>query len=320
MTLTEPRLVYAPFEYPEAEAFWLKQQQAHWLHTEISLATDIHDWSTKLTDAERQIVGSVLKGFTQTEVVVNDYWSRQVSAWFPKPEIVSMASTFAAMETIHARAYAYLNESLGLDDFAAFLDEPTAAAKISALLDVPGGSPREIARSLAIFSAFTEGVQLFSSFAILLNFQQHNKLKGLGQIISFSLKDESLHSEAGCWLFRQFVSENPSIWDKELRRDVYEAARAAVALEDDFIDKAFELGPAEGLEADYLKAYIRARANAKLQDLGLASNWRNIDQKALSHMTWFDYMTRGQEHQDFFAGRETGYSKGVGDFSDIFDD
>ena len=318
--ITDRRTVFKPFEYPQAYEYWFKQHNAHWLHTEIAMAADIHDWKTRLSDSERNVVGNVLKGFAQIEVVVNDYWSRRVSKWFPKPEINMMASALGDMETIHATAYSYLNESLGLDDFQAFLNEPTARAKIDNLINTKGSTKREIALSLAVFSGFAEGVQLFSSFAILMSFARFNKLKGVGQIVAFSVRDESLHSEAGCWLFRTLVEEYPSLLDNELKHQIYDAARVAVKLEDEFIDKVFELGPVEGLDAKTLKQFIRYRCNTKLQDLGLSVNWKNIDKQAIEDMLWFDYMTAGEEHQDFFAGRVTTYSKGNVSWEGIWDE
>jgi ribonucleoside-diphosphate reductase beta chain len=317
--LTKPRVVFAPFEYEEPYQFWLKQQQAHWLHTEIQMASDLQDWKENLSESERNVIGNVLKGFTQTEVLVGEYWSSRVSQWFPKPEIALMASAFSGMEGIHAKAYAYLNESLGLNDFAAFLAEPTAKAKIDNLVNLKVKTKSDIAISLAVFSGFTEGVNLFSSFAILLHFSRMNTMKGLGQIISFSVKDESLHSEAGCWLFRKFIEENPSLLTNEVRDEIIEAARSTVALEDDFIDKVFEMGPIRDLDPQDLKQYIRYRTNTKLGDLGLKPNWRNLDKDRLAKMEWFDYLTAGQEHQDFFAGRVTGYSKGVVNWDSIWE-
>lgn len=318
--ITDRRQVYAPFEYPKAYEFWEKQQQAHWLHTEIAMASDIHDWKVNLTPTEKNVIGTTLKGFTQTEVIVNDYWSRRVSKWFPKPEINMMASAFGNMETVHTKAYAYLNESLGLDDFSAFLSETTVKNKLNVLINTKGNSKKDIAKSLAIFSGFAEGVQLFSSFAILMNFSRRNLLKGVGQIVAFSVKDESLHSEAGCWLFRQLIEEFPDLVDDALKESIYQAARDIVTLEDDFIDKVFELGQIEDFDPKDLKNYIRMRANAKLNDLGLKNNWKKIDKDSVDRLAWFDYMTVGLEQQDFFSQRVTGYSKGVVDFSGIFGD
>lgn len=316
--LTSRRQVYKPFEYPEAFEFWKKQHQAHWLHFEVSMASDINDWKTQLSEAEKNLIGNTLKGFIQSEIVIGDYWSRRVQKYFPKPEICMMANTFGAFETIHQAGYAYLNESLGLEDYSAFLQDESSKNKIDNFINTPNKTKEDIARSLAIFSAFGEGVQLFSSFALLMSFSQRNLLKGTGQIISWSVRDEHLHSEAGCWLFRTYAQENPDVLADSLKKDIYDAARIAVSLEDEFIDKAFELGPVDGIDKNDLKQYIRNRANEKLQEIGLKSNWRNIDQTAVDRMGWFAQMWGGVEHQDFFAQRPSAYSKAVVDFSQIW--
>jgi ribonucleoside-diphosphate reductase beta chain len=309
MSLTKPREVYKPFEYNRAYEYFEKQQNAHWLPSEVAMSKDISDWKGKLTNSERLVIGQILKSFTQTEISVNEYWSTRISKWFPKPEIAMMASAFGAMESIHIVGYSYLNDSLGLDDYSAFLQDETAVAKLDALKQVKGKSKRDIARSLAIFSGFTEGVNLFSSFAILMNFARFNLLEGVETIVSWSVRDESLHSEAGCWLFRTFIEENPDIWDDELKKEIYDAARLSVKLEDDFIENAFGLGEIRGLDPSDLKNFIRMRANAKLHDLGLKTNWKNIDQESLKKMAWFDELSGGTKLTDFFSSRVTDYAK-----------
>ncbi len=320
MSILTPRATYSPFEYPKAYEYWELQQQSHWLHSEVSLASDINDWKMILSESEKNVIGHILKGFTQSEVFIQEYWGQMVGKWFKKPEIQMMAATFSAFESIHAVSYAYLNQSLGLEDFEAFLHEPTAKAKIDRLISTKGKTKEEIAKSLAIFSAFNEGVNLFSSFAILLNFSRFNKLKGVGQIIAFSIRDESVHSEAGCWLFRTLVSEFPEIMTDQLKSELYDAARLTVELEDNFISKAFEFGEVQGLTSSDLKAFIRFRANTKLGDLGLKKVWKNIDKEALERMNWFSVMSSGDSITDFFSSRESNYSKGVVDFSTIWDD
>ena len=318
MGLLDRRLVYAPFEYPQAYDFWEKQQQAHWLHTEISMAGDISDWKSAMTPTEKTVIGTVLKGFTQSELVIEDYWSTKVAKWFPKPEIQMMANTMGAFESIHAVSYAYLNQSLGLEDYEAFLHEPSAKAKIDRLINTDGESLEDIARSLAVFSAFNEGVNLFSSFAVLMNFSRFNKLKGLGQIIAFSIRDESLHSNAGCWLFRTLVKENPGLLTDDLKKDIYDAARLTIKLEDDFLEAVFALGDPEGITLADMKNYIRYRANQKLVDLGLKSNWKNIDKEALDHMQWFEILGSGVEMQDFFSGRVSTYARGTHNWDTVW--
>ena len=319
MSIMTPRTSYAPMLYPKADEFCDLQNSVHWLPNEIPLGRDVDDWKRLLNDNEKQVIGQILKGFVATEIFVEDFWAAKVSRWFRHPEIQGMAHTFAAFERIHAKSYARLNEELGLLDFDAFLHEPTAKAKIDRLMEIKGKSKPEIARSLAIFSAFNEGVNLFSSFAVLLSFSKRNLLMGVGKIIEFSIRDESLHSRAGCWLFNEFVKEYPDIFTDELKKEIYDAARLTVDLEDNFIDRAFQGGGIEGLDPKDLKNYIRYRANSKLQELGLKSNWRNIDKDSLNRLQWFDVLSQGQVLQDFFAGRVSDYGKELADFEGIYD-
>ena len=325
MSLLEERVVYKPFEYPQAYDYWLKQQQAHWLHTEVPMANDVSDWKSNMKAHEKNVVGQILKGFAQTETVVNDYWSTLVTKWFRKPEVIMMGTTLGSSETIHAEAYSLLNEQLGLDDFSEFLEDEATMAKIESLMNVRDnhdGTPNwhERAKSLAIFSAFTEGVNLFSSFAVLLSFKMRNKLKGVGQIVEWSVRDESLHSNAGCWLFRTLMEEHPEFKTKKLVKEIEEAAELAMKLEFDFIDKVFELGDLENLTKDELKNFIKHRINTKMKDLGLQPivPSADIDKGALKTMKWFDAVIAGKQHTDFFASRVTNYSKGHIDWGSAF--
>ena len=313
--ITKERIVYKPFEYPEAFDYWLKQHQAHWLHTEVPMMSDVNDWKQNLTENEKNIIGSILKGFAQTETVVNDYWTGLVTKWFRKPEIIAMATTFGAMETIHAEAYSLLNEDLGLDDFSEFLEDETTMAKIETLMNVRDSFNgekdwHEIAKSLAIFSAFTEGVNLFSSFAVLLSFKLSNKLKGVGQIVEWSIRDESMHSDAGCWLFRTLLKENPNLKTPELEAAINEAALLSLQLELDFIDKVYEMGDLESCTKHDLISFIKHRVNTKMGDLGYRPIVNGIDSNAVDRMKWFDHLSAGKQHTDFFANRVTNYSKG----------
>jgi ribonucleoside-diphosphate reductase beta chain len=226
-----------------------------------------------------------------------------------------MATTFGAFETIHAEAYSLLNETLGLENFAEFMEDEATMAKIEALTAVRDSfngerNIHEIAKSLAIFSAFTEGVNLFSSFAILLSFKMRNKLKGVGQIVEWSIRDESLHSEAGCWLFRTLINENPEIKTPELEAAINEAALLSLKLELNFIRKCYELGDLEGCPQYDLENFIKNRINTKLGDLGYKGIITDIDVTAVERMKWFDHLSGGKQHTDFFANRVTNYSKG----------
>jgi ribonucleoside-diphosphate reductase beta chain len=313
--LFEERVAYKPFEYPEYYTDgWLKQAQAFWLHTEISMQGDVKDWKEKLNDSEKNLVGNILLGFAQTECAVSDYWTNMVTTWFPKHEIRQMAMMFGSQETIHAVAYSYLNETLGLEDFEAFLHEEAISKKFELLMNTSAdythenlsensNARKEVARSLAIFSAFAEGVSLYSSFAVLYSFQLRNLLKGIGQQMKWSVRDESLHSRMGCKLFNHMCEEYPELRE-ESKEDIYSAAKMIISLEEKFIDKMFEMGDLENLSAKDLKNFIIKRTNEKLVELGYQNNFDYDEESA-----WFYHLTGGVTHTDFFAIRPTDYSK-----------
>ena len=322
MGLFDERVAYKPFDYPEYYTEgWLKQAQAFWLHTEIPMSGDIKDWNEKLTKAEKNLVGNILLGFAQTECAVSDYWTQKVVSWFPKHEIKQMAMMFGSQETIHAVAYSYLNETLGLENFEAFLQEEATMERFNNLVSYGGKKPVGIATSLAIFSAFAEGVSLYSAFAVLYSFQLRNLLKGIGQQMKWSVRDESLHSKMGCQLFRHMCQEDNKLLE-DCKKDVINAAEAMLKAEERYIDKMFEQGDIENLKADDLKQFIRKRLNEKLVELGYKhlGQYFSFDDKASSRLDWFYHLTGGHTHTDFFAVRPTDYSKANEgeDFEDIW--
>ena len=322
MGLFDERVAYKPFDYPEYYTEgWLKQAQAFWLHTEISMQSDIKDWNEKLDKKEKNLVGNILLGFAQTECAVSDYWTQKVVSWFPKHEIRQMAMMFGSQETVHAVAYSYLNETLKLENYEAFLHEPATAERFDNLVAYNGSDTTGIAKSLAVFSAFAEGVSLYSAFAVLYSFQLRNLLKGIGQQMKWSVRDESLHSKMGCQLFRHMCQEDSKLIEA-CREDVTEAAEAMVKLEEKYIDKMFEMGDIEGIKANDLKQFIRKRTNEKLIELGYIDlgSYFSYDKEAAANLDWFYHLTGGVTHTDFFAIRPTDYSKANEgeDFEDIW--
>ena len=322
MGLFDERVAYKPFDYPEYYTEgWLKQAQAFWLHTEIPMSGDIKDWNEKLTEAEKNLVGNILLGFAQTECAVSDYWTQKVVSWFPKHEIKQMAMMFGSQETIHAVAYSYLNETLGLENFEAFLQDEATMERFNNLVSYGGNKRIGIATSLAIFSAFAEGVSLYSAFAVLYSFQLRNLLKGIGQQMKWSVRDESLHSKMGCQLFRHMCQEDNKLLE-DCKKDVINAAEAMLKAEERYIDKMFEQGDIENLKANDLKQFIRKRLNEKLVELGYKhlGQYFSFDDKASSRLDWFYHLTGGHTHTDFFAVRPTDYSKANEgeDFEDIW--
>jgi ribonucleoside-diphosphate reductase beta chain len=299
--------VYKPFRYPWAYDAWLQQQRIHWLPEEVPLADDVKDWHKTLTPAERNLLTQIFRFFTQADVEVNNCYMRHYARVFKPTEVLMMLAAFSNTETIHIAAYSHLLDTIGMPEveYQAFLKYKEMKDKYDYMQSFRVDDPYEIAKTMAAFGAFTEGLQLFASFAILLNFPRFGKMKGMGQIISWSVRDETLHCLSIIRLFRTFVSENPEVWNDSLKRDLYEICATIVSHEDAFIDLAFEAGPVEGLDAETVKRYIRYIADRRLTQLGLEPMY-GIEKNPLP---WLDEMLNAIEHTNFFENRATEYSR-----------
>ncbi len=311
-------LVYKPFRYPWCYDAWLTQQRIHWLPEEVPLGDDVRDWQKDISPSEKNLLTQIFRFFTQADVEVNNCYIRHYMTVFKPTEVLMMMSAFATMETVHIAAYSHLLDTVGIPEieYSAFLKYKEMKNKYDYMQGFNVNSNHDIAKTIAVFSAFTEGVQLFASFAILLNFPRHNKMKGMGQIITWSVRDETLHCNSMIRLFREFIKENSGIWNNKLKKEIYEACRAIISHEDAFIDLAFEMGPLKGLTAEEVKQYIRWIANRRLIQLELEP----IYQVKKNPLTWLDTMLNAVEHMNFFEGRATEYSKAStkGSWSDAF--
>jgi len=312
--------VYKPFRYPWAYEAWLTQQRVHWLPEEVPLADDVKDWHKNLTLAERNLLTQIFRFFTQADVEVNNCYMKHYSQVFKPTEVLMMLSAFSNIETVHIAAYSHLLDTVGMPEteYSAFLGYKEMKDKFDYMQGFRVDDKHQIAKTLAAFGAFTEGLQLFASFAILLNFPRFNKMKGMGQIISWSVRDESLHCISIIQLFRTFVQENPEIWTDQLREELYMTCATIVDHEDAFIDLAFEFGPVEGLTAESVKRYIRYIADRRLTQLGLNVLY-HVDKNPFP---WLDEMLNAVEHANFFENRSTEYSKAStkGSWEDAFSD
>ncbi|MEQ8356505.1 MAG: ribonucleotide-diphosphate reductase subunit beta [Kiloniellaceae bacterium] len=307
MSLLDASPVYKPFRYPWAYDAWLMQQRLHWLPEEVPLADDVKDWNRNLTDAERSLLSQIFRFFTQSDVEVNNCYMRHYSRVFQPTEVQMMLAAFSNMETVHIAAYSYLLDTIGMPEaeYSAFLHYKEMKDKYDYMQEFGCDTKAEIAKTLAVFGAFTEGLQLFASFAILLNFPRFNKMKGMGQIVTWSVRDESLHTASAIRLFKTFIEENPEVWNDAFERDLYKACETIVTHEDAFIDLAFEQGGVEGLEPVDVKAYIRYIADRRLGQLGLQPIYRSEK----NPLPWLDAILNGVEHTNFFENRATEYSK-----------
>jgi ribonucleoside-diphosphate reductase beta chain len=319
MSVFEARDYYKPFKYPWAFEAYDMQQKMHWLPSEVPLHEDVNDWNNRMDTAEKNLVKQILTFFTQGDVDIAQAYMDVYMPMFKQPEIRMMLSAIATSEANHAHSYSLLNDTIGMDDkeYQAFQEYAAMNDKHEYLWQNKGGTRDEqLVRDMAVFSAFGEGLQLFASFVMLLNFQRHGKMKGMGQIVAWSIRDESHHVESMIKLFHCLLDEKPHVWNDNFKKSLYDICRDMVNLEDRFIDLAFELGPVEGLEPHEVKQYIRHIADRRLLQLGLKPNFGVKD----NPLEWVDWVVNGVEHANFFENRSTEYAKGTlkGSWADAF--
>ena len=304
--LLTPSAAYKPFRYPWAFDMWKKQQQVHWMPEEVPLGEDCKDWAVKLNDRERNLLTQIFRFFTQSDIEVADNYMERYGRVFKPTEVKMMLSSFANMETIHIAAYALLLETIGMpeSEFGAFMQYQAMRDKHDFMQKFGVDTDADICRTLAMFGGFTEGLQLFASFAMLMNFPRFNKMKGMGQIVSWSIRDESLHCEGIIKLYHAFNAETKAV-TKSVADDIVDCCKTVVGMEDNFIDLAFEAGEVQGMTPDDIKSYIRFIADWRLRQLNLPEVY-GVKENPLP---WLQSMLSGVEHANFFEARSTEYSK-----------
>ena len=318
MSLEVAKEGFKPFEYPWAYDAWKTQQQIHWMPDEVPLADDVRDWQKTLTAGEKNLLTQIFRLFTQSDIEVNNCYMKYYSQIFKPTEVLMMLSAFSNSETIHIASYSHLLDTIGMPqvEYAAFMEYDEMKAKCDFMRSFKADDPKSIALTLAGFGAFTEGLQLFASFAILMNFSRFNKMKGMGQIVTWSARDESLHAANVIKLFHTFLGEHPEVDRDILASELVAMCKLVVANEERFIDLAFEQGDVEGLSKEEVKRYVCYMADVRMRELGLAG----IYDVPKNPLPWMDSILNGIEHAAFFEQRATEYSKAAteGSWDDAF--
>lgn len=310
-SLFEKRDAYKPFWYPWAYEAFINSEQMHWLAREVPLNDDVKDWKMVLTEGEKNLLTQIFRFFTQADVdVASGYIDRYLPKFKPV-ELRMMMTSIAAREAVHIQAYSMLIDEIGMPEveYSAFLQYVEMKEKHEFFFK-PRDSHDELlalAQDIAIFSAFGEGLQLFASFVILLNFTRFGKMKGMGQIVSWSIRDETHHVDSMLKVYHQLIEEEGQYLNlKHLYEKLKTIAVKMVELEDSFIDLVYAQGEINGLGEDEVKQYIRYIADIRLQQLGLQPIF-GVDKNPLP---WVDEIVFGVEHTNFFENRATDYSKG----------
>lgn len=304
LLMFDKRDYFRPFDYPWAFEYYRNHESMHWLPTELSYSEDVKDFKINLSVSEKNLIENVLKFFTTADIDVASGYLDYYLPIFKNPEIRLALTSIAARECIHQDAYSVLIEELALgeDTYKVFTSYKEMVDKHEFLFS--GGT---LAENIAKISVFSEGLQLFGSFVILLNFSRFGLMKNMGQIISWSIRDETLHAEFMIRVFNE-IGDRPE--------SINEICKTMVDLEDRFIDLCFANFEIRGLDKNDVKKYIRYVADVRMKQIGYKPQY-GIDENPLP---WVDEIVFGKEYVNFFETKATDYSKGAieGSWEDAF--
>ena len=306
--LFKPRATYKPFDYPWAVQASVDHQKIHWTEEEAKVGQDVNDWnSNKLTSAEKFQIHETLKLFTQQDLTVASFYDTIIRPWFLNNDIAMMIRAFNTREDTHQRAYALLNDTLGLpeSDYSAFAKEKEMADKIDFAMQADPTTIPGLAKAL-VKAVINEGLSLFGSFIPLLNYQRRGLMKGMGTVVEWSIRDETQHVIGITRLFHIIALTHPEILTDAFKKDVYDMFRMAIKLEDAFIDRIYSMGPVEGLKKEDLKLFMRSLADRRLLGLGFKENWF-ITEEQLAPMEWVMWILNAADHSNFFEKKVTEY-------------
>lgn len=308
--LTKESKTYKPFSYDWAVNFAIDGEDMHWHEKEANLEYDVAQWKGKdknsLTEKEKSFITNILKLFTQLDVAVGQNYIEKFLPKFKNNEIRAMLSSNLAREFIHQRAYALLNDTLGLDEkeYSSFLEYKEMSDQIDFMTDCDISTTSGLGLAVAK-AVFNEGVALFASFVMLLSFKRFGKMLGMCDIVEWSIKDENLHVDGMTSLFRAYCDENPKIVTDEFKKSIYTMSSSVVSLEDKFIDMSYDLGgDIIDLKREDVKKYIRYLCDRRLLQLGMKGQY-GIEKNPLQ---WVDEIINARVHGNFFETRITDYS------------
>lgn len=316
--------VYKPFAYPWAIEYTVEHEKMHWGEWEGQLQEDVNQWkSGKISKVEKDHIRQILRLFTHSDVAVGGNYCDVFIHYFQNNEIRQALLSTANREGTHQRAYDLLNATLGMDDseHAAFLQFKEMKEKAEFMqasrFEFPFDTDYDRALcniGYAIAQTIcNEGMSLFSAFAMLLNYQRTGKMKGMCEIVEWSIRDETQHVDFMLKVFRAFCEEHRHILTDEFKKEIYDMYRQAVALEDSVIDLTYSAGAVAGLSKDEVKQYVRYLADRRLIQLGLKPHFKVVQ----NPLGWLEWITSATSFKNFFEGRVTDYSK-AGMTGDMF--
>lgn len=299
-----------PWVAPLQQAMW----DGFWTARKFTFDSDIHDFRTTMTDAQRQFVLRNLAVIAQIEVKVKKFWAF-LGMHIKDDTITGGAITMAGVEEIHNDAYKRLLLKLGVKEtINAVLNVPVIANRVGYLtkhtLPVYQENPgKQIAYSVTLFTMFVEYISLFAAFSNILHIDRDEKLlKDTAQQVKYTRNEETLHAHFGAGIIREMRKEYPEIFDAEFKARIYEEVAVAFDAESRMIDWMFEGYDHPNHTPEMVKNYIKERFNEALEMIGYQPHFE-VDADLSKKTFWMKVGVVTPPKVDFFHSEPTGYTQ-----------
>jgi ribonucleoside-diphosphate reductase beta chain len=293
------RFVIFPIQYHDLWQYYKKAQAAFWTAEELDLSQDTKDWENNLNEGERHFISRTLGFFAASDGIVNE----NLAVNFANEVQIAEARFFYGfqimMENIHSETYSLLIDTYVKDpkekDFLFNALETVPAIKEKgewALRWIDSGNFVE--RLIAF--AVVEGIFFSSSFASIFWLKKRGLMPGLTFSNELISRDEALHCEFACYLYKNHVQN-------KLSNDrVLEIIKNAVEIEQKFCSEALPVNLI-GMNAKSMREYIEFVADGLLVSLGLPKEYGTTCPFDFMEMIALEGKT------NFFEKRVAEYSK-----------
>lgn len=299
--------------YPWADSFTKTIWQSFWTPEEFTFASDVQQYHTEMTEAERGVIIRALSAISQVEVAVKTFWAR-LGDRLPHPELRDLGFALGNCEVIHNQAYKKLLDVLGVRHvFRENLSVPVFADRVAYLTahveSNASKEARDYLKAVILFTLFVESVSLFGQFYTVLWFNRNRAvLKDAAQQIQYTRNEEMLHAQVGIQIVRTIRDEYPEFFDDALEEEILSEARAALAAEGQISRWILGEFRGDGLTPEVLDAFVASQMDDGLAAMGF-SPLGVRDPAMVAQYRWMEEEALGNNQTDFFYKKPTEYTK-----------
>jgi len=278
LTKDTNRLHLFPIKYDDVWQMYKKAVASFWTTEEVDLSKDLKDW-VQLKPQEQHFIKHVLAFFAASDGIVNANLIERFSDEVQIIEAKYFYKCQVAMENIHSEMYSLLidtyvdNESERRFLFNAIENLPCVKKKADWALKWIRDDVATFAERIIAFAA-VEGIFFSGSFASIFWLKKRGLMPGLAFSNELISRDEGLHTDFACLMYRHLVNK-PSV------ERIYEIIKDAVKIEQEFLTDALSVDLI-GMNSRLMVQYIEYVADRLLVEL--------LCPKAYNSENPFDFM------------------------------